>query len=414
MIKQGSTEFDDLFKKKLEDPGYETGFREEDWTALESLLENHKRRKGIVYLFPIISSIAALLLLFFGWWFFQPKVNRGNDNPTSKFQAVTISPKTKTDVDPNINNEITSGNKSELSHKKTSVDAGYALKGKRNKLIINNGSMPVLSSRDRRKSINSIEKTANDGKYVETLAAVSEKPEIGNEEIEARQINLAGISKSTVTPLNAVSSSNSKSSRQSASGPRYTLSVLAAPDINGAGSFQQSKVGTNVGLLFSAGLYKKFTISTGVLYSAKPYSAGNENYNLPASFKINPLSIVADCKMLDIPLNVGYQVYHKKQNRLTIGTGLSSYIMLHEAYRFNYVTSTANWSSNFTVPNSNKYFFGVYNLNATYERQINSKAAIMVQPYLKLPLTAIGYSQVRLQTTGVAVGLSWNINSSTP
>jgi hypothetical protein len=52
----------------------------------------------------------------------------------------------------------------------------------------------------------------------------------------------------------------------------------------------------------------------------------------------------------------------------------------------------------------------VANLSATYQRQLNSKIALDVQPYLKLPLTDLGYGQVRLQTTGVAVGLTWNLN----
>jgi hypothetical protein len=121
--------------------------------------------------------------------------------------------------------------------------------------------------------------------------------------------------------------------------------------------------------------------------------------------------VTADCRMLDIPLNIGYQVYHKQQNRISVGTGLSSYIMLKENYHYNYAAPYTVGPASYSVPNSNKYFFGVLNLNATYERQINSKVGISVAPYLKLPLTNIGNSQVRLQTTGVAIGVSWNLNS---
>jgi hypothetical protein len=84
--------------------------------------------------------------------------------------------------------------------------------------------------------------------------------------------------------------------------------------------------------------------------------------------------------------------------------------MLKESYKFNYADPYATGPSNFNVPNSSGYFFGVLNLNATYERQLNSKVGISLQPYLKLPLTNIGYSQSRLQSTGVAVGLTWNLN----
>jgi hypothetical protein len=85
--------------------------------------------------------------------------------------------------------------------------------------------------------------------------------------------------------------------------------------------------------------------------------------------------------------------------------------MLHESYKFNYASTYETGPANYTVQGINKYLFGVLNLNATYERQINSNFGISLQPYLKLPLGNIGYSQVHLQSTGVAVGVTWNLNS---
>jgi hypothetical protein len=57
--------------------------------------------------------------------------------------------------------------------------------------------------------------------------------------------------------------------------------------------------------------------------------------------------------------------------------------------------------------------FSIMNLQATYERKINSNVGLSLQPYLKIPLSDIGYSKVKVQTFGVAVGLNWNINSLT-
>jgi hypothetical protein len=427
MSKQQDEEFDDLFKKKLEDPIDEIGFREEDWNALENMLDERKKRKGIAYWPLLVSSIAALLLIFFGLWLFQPKVNR--NNAQNKLHAVNMHP--KANVLPKVNDEKTPADNAEKNasgNKQTStVKENYAVKGNKNKLIIGGGTIPVLASTGnsiakhynnsivKQRDTNNIEKAINDRSYMGTLMAVSEKPGIRNEDISSQQINSTDISKTAIKPISgSIYSSNIKSKTNTAFRPRYALSVLAAPDINGVGSFQQSKVGTNLGLLFSAGISKKFTVSTGALYSSKPYEAGYNNYNFPYHFNNAPSSVTADCQMLDIPLNVNYQVYHKKQNKFSIGTGLSSYIMLHEAYTFNYNGYNTSGPSHYTVPNSGKYFFGIYNLNINYERQLNSKVGLTVQPYLKLPLAAIGYSQVRLQTTGVAVGLNWNLNTPKP
>ena len=197
-----------------------------------------------------------------------------------------------------------------------------------------------------------------------------------------------------------------------ASRPQFALSVIASPDMNGVNSLQQTRIGGNVGLLFSAGISKKWTITTGAVYSVKPYTTGFQNYHTLSQFNTNPVNVMADCRVLDIPVNVGYQVYYKHQNKISIGSGLSSYFMLRENYKYNYSSNYATGPAEYNVVNKNQHILGILNINATYERQLNQKVGISLQPYLKLPLTGIGYGQVRLQTAGLAVGISWNLNSS--
>src|SRR5665213_1726392 len=79
MKKDKDKELDDLFKNGLADPGSEAGYREEDWDAFEQMLDKPKKRPGIIFWLPILSSAAALLL-FFGWWFFKPQVIKHNEH----------------------------------------------------------------------------------------------------------------------------------------------------------------------------------------------------------------------------------------------------------------------------------------------------------------------------------------------
>jgi hypothetical protein len=85
--------------------------------------------------------------------------------------------------------------------------------------------------------------------------------------------------------------------------------------------------------------------------------------------------------------------------------------MLHESYNYYYDDPTVKGPNSYTVANHGKYFFGVGNIQVTYERQVNSRFGLSLQPYMKLPLTNIGYSQARLQTMGVAVGVNWHLNA---
>jgi hypothetical protein len=452
MSNEKDKNLDDLFRKKLQDPADEAGFREEDWNELEAMLDEKKKRRGIIFWLPVLGSVAALLLLFLGWWAFRPQINGSNTNTSNNNMAITKS-HTKTNTGTNDgtvrqpegvkqNNPLPesqastsqpgksiSGSKSFLSLSATGTrrNTGHRSSTEHNTA---NAVEESIAAADNNKSTAQHGKNSIDG--TDNNEGIEQN---GKNSIAANKVNKANnkktlvaagpnydfdfgdVSNQTIAAVklpvkNAIIAvtAEPKVKLKSTFHTQYALTVLAAPDANGVGSFQQSKLGTNFGLTFSADVSKKFTITTGAMYSVKPYSAINGQYHIDYQPAITPSAFTADCRMLDIPLNVGYQIYNKHQNKISLGTGLSSYIMLHESYTFNYADSYAS-PTHFTVPNSNKYFFGVANFNATYEHRLNSKASIMLQPYLKLPLTNIGYSQVRLQTTGVAVGLHWNLNS---
>jgi len=187
--------------------------------------------------------------------------------------------------------------------------------------------------------------------------------------------------------------------------------VLAASALNGVGSFEDGKMGATGGLLFSVGLTKRFTISTGAVYAKTPYNTEFYNYHTSYKFKVDPETVNADCRVLDIPLNIDYKFAEKGRNSLSVGSGLSTYFMLKENYHYNYANPNPYWLSDVSIANRNSHFLGVLNLDATYQRQLNSKLSVALQPYLKLPLTDIGNGQVKLVTTGISVGMSWNINT---
>jgi len=156
---------------------------------------------------------------------------------------------------------------------------------------------------------------------------------------------------------------------------------------------------------------KRFTISTGATYDAKQYMGDFPQYHTSYQFPTAPVSVIGNCKMFDIPLNIDYRIINGYRNKISIGTGISSYLMLHESYQYNYA-EYATGPARYNVPNPDKYLFSIVNLQATYERQISSTVGIALQPYLKLPLSGVGASQIRLQSTGLALGLTWNLNQS--
>jgi hypothetical protein len=491
MKEEEEDNIDHKFKEGLSKAEDNIAFRNDDWDAMEKLLDEEKRRKGIIFYLPrIITGIAALLLLTLGFFFLRPANKPGankndvaivkpsgtNNNPLNNTKGAkpannngsnsdTNNPsnsstiesaanngasqlagnnkkpidKTSTYTNPSNGNAGVNGSKTGLKDQQLSGSTAAS-----NQLAANSRNKPVKKAGNQ--SSNSINKgLSNDnnaitGDYIasvpkgtentpnqtgvsnnpaEVLAASGTNALNNNTGLATADINATDkqLDKNSRTYAAAVIAKQKKKSSFSSYGPTHALvlSVLTAPDLNGVGSsFSNTQVGSTSGLMLSVGLTHRLTVSTGALYAKKPYSADFSQYTTAYPFKSQPSNVYADCRVLDIPINIDYRLYSKGRNMIAVGTGLSSYFMLRENYRFDYGNTPGKASTNFDIKNQNQHILGVLNLNATYQRRINEKFGLNVQPYMKLPLTNIGYGRVDLQSTGVAVGVSWYLTSNRP
>jgi hypothetical protein len=482
MKKETDEDLDKLFKKGLEDPINEAAFRETDWDAMEQLLDEGKKRPAIIFLLPWLSTAAAVVLVLLGWLIFRPHVVRDNVNKGQSQMAVApkhtgtsggattghesaVSSKQKTSdtatyannpvhhgeakktdrslpylpVSPaaalpakgikDVNKEAITSNIKRISHDKKEVsvvdDQKQTVQGN---TLANNEVKKDIKLTDGQQPVNG-NALANNGSDKKELGKAEEQKQtvqgnaLANNSTDKKELGKAEEQKQPAN-TNAIASTKVKLKNAAQSGlsarPVYAVSVIASSDMNTVG-FQGGRLGGNFGAMFSVNI-KKWTVTTGAMYSIKPYQENFADYHTNYVFKTNPSSIGVNCKMIDIPFNVNYQVYKNRGNKITLGTGLSSYIILREDYKFNYSNnnyinsygygaSSPSGPSGYSVINRNRNIFGVLNLDATYDHQINSKLGISLQPYVKLPFSNIGESQAKLQSTGIAVGFSYNLNS---
>jgi hypothetical protein len=421
-------DLDNIFKKGLEDPANHRAFNEDDWDALEQMLDKGKKRRGIVYWLPIASGIAAMLLLFLGWWFFKPNVKDDNTSGQQQAKVKPAAPKTnsgtsdgdirqpKTDsiqtTKPTNNSVAVNGNAGNHVNAGQTIltpSAGSPLRNVTgtNKIDINGRDTIMLHDPALMAGINPASNKGSVSDLLTNRALSLDIPPISSTIPDFK-------TETARQPVPATTSKPGKKITKQGFGyrPQWAITALASSDVNGTSSFQ-GKAGSNYGLLLSFGATKKLTITSGVVYSSKPYNTSFANYRTAYNFNHDPTDVTADCKMLDIPINIGYQIYGNFRNKLSVGTGLSSYLMLHEKYTYNYAdgANSAAWPQTYTVPNSKGYLLSIININATYEHKINSKFGVSVQPYMKVPISGVGYSDIKLQSTGVAVGVTYNINS---
>lgn len=427
-MKNEQDKIDSIFKKHLEDPARQFSYNDEDWDALERMLDKDKKPRRMMWL-PIISSIAAMLLLLIGWWFFKPATVI--DKPVKQQVAVKKVPDAVPDTTTRRSqqqvavNEIPGRITQQAQHRGVKSPVGIAPKPQPNNLANTRAGKPdkikeMIFPPSADAAGNKQSKIANDSSPAlatnnQAVTKPASADTLGKREAIAKNNDAPQIAASK-TPGKAVAEAKAdkipekKIIKPLGSRPQFAIGVIASSDLNGVNSFgSESKVGSNFGVQLSVGI-KKFTISTGAIYSIKPYTTGFENYTSSYNFIQNPVSVTADCRMIDVPINVGYQVYKNQRNKISVGTGLSSYFMLYEKYKYTY-SGTNTGPESYRVRNSKNYLLSIANLNVNFERQLNTKLSLSVQPYMKIPLAAVGYSQVSLQSAGIAVGFNYNFNS---
>jgi hypothetical protein len=466
-------DLDRLFKSGMEDPVNEPVYREADWDAMEQILDKRKKRGGMIFWLPIIGSAAALILLFLGWWLYKPQTIKNNGNQQAsavqhpKGNTGTSGGATVQTADSSKHKILKPANYAQstvhpVQGKKSKSflplsaggsrrhATGYATNTKvsdkkevgtatANKIVSPSPDKKQLIAYDNNNISDKKEVSLADGKKDNGAIIASNPTTVTTDKNEVstadanKTNNSVVIANNTSTPTpdkKEVSTADDKKDNgtantiaatspapkvkvkglpNSANRAIFAISALAAPDLNGVNSFEGSRVGGDFGALFSVTV-NKWTFSTGGMYAIKPYEESFADYHTSHVFADNPTNVGVNCRMIDIPFDVNYQVYRAHGNKITVGSGLSSYIILREDYTFNYASAYTQGSPGFSVINQNRNILSVLNLDATYEHQINSQFGIAFEPYVKIPLSNVGASQARLQSTGVAVSLNWNLN----
>jgi hypothetical protein len=398
MNPHSDNELDFLFKEKLAAAKKEFVFLEEEWENMQDILSPQPRKKNrVIWLYRISVGMAASLLIWLSFQF--------ANNATGNQLTRTAGYHSETARRP-INQQPQYGLTS--AHQTRSWDALLHRIAKqyhhRTRVQKPSPAAVYADSVDR------------DGSTSQTLSLAAESKGLSIDERLTGLLTMAPLSIDSAKSTIAVADNQKPLKTSTAIGSRFALAVLAAPDVNGVSSFSNGQTGLNLAVQLSLKLSRKLSISTGAAYAIKPYQTGLGNYrtNSPGwsaglwTSNAKPNTVNANCYVLDIPLNINYQLYRKGKNSFAVGTGLSSYIMLKEDYRFTF-PDPAKDGVDVAISNQNQHLLGVLNMNVNYQHQLNNKLGLIVQPYLKLPLTQIGFGQVGLQSAGVAVGFNWNI-----
>lgn len=246
-------------------------------------------------------------------------------------------------------------------------------------------------------------------------------PSSGRNELTSQEIKKDVPVTNTDIPVTAVTKEkkNKVNSRKPAP---FFLSLSAGPDISFAGqsAWGDTRLVAGVGAGYSFG--DRLTVRTGFYTGRKIYSAAGDEYNPPAEFwTFYPYleHVDANCKVYEIPLSLSYHFGRSAKKDWFVSGGVSTYLMKEEQYSYfyKYTPTGPTYNRKMTFKNDNNHFLSVLSLSAGYKRNLSSRVFVMAEPYLKLPLSGVGYGKVKLNSGGVLMTIGvrpFNMRSQTP
>lgn len=380
-------DFDQAFKQRITESFPE--FEEESWLKMEQKLRRRER-----FVFYRNASIVLLLLSFgLSFYFFAQKDRTQPANPIvkSKIQkAIEPSPVVATpDV---LTKQDPTG--APLIEHYTLTKAITNHKVKDPTAIIPTTNIDSATHKS----------TANTAPISNTqVAVISPTP---NEQTIDKPISTT-LLPDAVQPVEK----QLKKSKRGFKIP-ISLAINAGPDFNSTETLLGGKTSVSMGISIGVGLTKKLSVQTGLAYAAKNYNAKGYNYsfnnpNVQAIIE----SIQAACKVLEIPLRASYNVSENQKRSIELNGGLSSYLMLKENYVYKYTAASGRKDRTNEFTNANQHFLSVLDLSATYNIKLkNTKMAVGIEPYVKIPLSGVGEGSVPLKSSGVSFKLRYDFN----
>jgi hypothetical protein len=392
---------DELFRTGLNPDFDPVVYKETNWSELEKrLIWFERKQKAIIWLRPL-AGIAALLLIALSIWTLWPTSQESFNQPLITEQQKESAPA-----------EI---EKENTNSKLATEEPNSSPRGEELIASTQTTKEPTNSKQEER-----ITPVQESEKVIDDIAEViSETPSDSNEtpEVILPEENPASFTQTdtvrykemtepTDEPL--LATNELESAKKASTSRSVALSLLVAPAYNSVNSLGEGSVGGDFGLLISLGLSEKWSLSTGAVYAKKVYAADLSTYSNYGSGS-NSETVDADCRVLDIPLNINYAILNRGKTTVSLGTGVSSYLMLREEYYFANANPYGPNQDDVHLVNENQHWLSVLNFQANIQQQLSSKISISLQPYLKLPFEDIGYAKVRLQSVGMALSANWNI-----
>ncbi len=220
------------------------------------------------------------------------------------------------------------------------------------------------------------------------------------------QLKTAGINQQIITP------GKRQKGRTLYTNRSLQFGFVLAPDFSEVRYDYNNKIGSNVGITVSYQLSGKVSVNSGFISTKKNYDVNGYDFHLPPNCGIDQADLdfaICTSHIYEIPLNLRYDVNKAGNTSFFVSTGLSSYIMGKENFKFYLHDNNIGYrrweSASYKI--NHTYWLSVLNLSAGFETKISNSFSVQAEPYIKLPFTGIGFGSVDLSSYGVNVSIKY-------
>jgi hypothetical protein len=193
------------------------------------------------------------------------------------------------------------------------------------------------------------------------------------------------------------------------------VGLLGAPDLSTIEFQSVRSMGTTFGILGGYTLNKKWSLETGVYLDKKEYYTTGRYFNtekipvLQSSY-VNLKGVNGSCNMVEIPINLRYNISSGPHRTLFATTGLNTYLMYQEQYQYQILwNGTPQTSAPFTYKNPYHYLFSIIDMSIGYEQKLGKIGNLRIEPYLRIPLSGIGTGDLSILSAGLNLGITRRI-----
>lgn len=415
---------EELFRRKAKE--YDIEYREADWLELESRLDKAEAKATRLRRRRWIAAASILLLSLIGYFTYEnyQAINQINEqlseqSPAPQQEAITDEPSDNAEGPINQEEAVT---ESESTYNNQPQDST-------GEPVPSSESAPATTNQPQSEGSQSIDFAINRSMAkklymdnyscsacslsgavsVETmleptpfLLATSTPPE---------KVKQAAGETGVYASTNAGASGSNASISTQASSP-FSIGLVAGPDLSTVGSLSHfSNPGYKYGIAVEYRLTPNLAINSGVGQANVHYTAQGREYKPPYGYWTNGVvadQTIADCAILEIPINLKYDVFHFKRSRIYASAGLSSYVMLNEEYRFNYNRDDTGLVQGWGDKTGTKHWLSTASLAVGYELDVLPHWSLRAEPFVKLPLKEVGWGNVKLYSIGTSISLNFN------